>query len=698
VAVATGQTAEPRARRLTREVETELLLRHRPELLWDSQADFRAMSAESILVNPGNVLEVDGHVVAGAAGEGGRALSLELLSNGIDGVDFHRRARLKEAFFPFASARRLQQRDELANRVYGRVEPREGRIYLQYWIWLYYNPKNLLGTGRHEGDWEMVQVALDAATHEPVAVTYSQHGRGERKDDPDEVEWRAQPCVPPCTEGCRHPRVYVAPFSHACYFEAGTHFYFLGTDNPDGSVAESLPALESFGDWSSWPGRWGQQVGPGGSPASPECQKKQWDPERFERSARRRPPRHERGLWRLGKRVYPETPTVFTAVREGDSVLVHWHVRRKLRLAWDWELRLRPTWLLITVHDADAAEPRPVVRRRTVRVGASSGETRIPLSDPAPGRLVVHATAFNALRQRSIRSPECRVATAAQPGTGEPRARDRWNGRVWRAFQRALLSDLTERGAGSIDDLEARRMHVLELPLDRLELVAVVESARRAGLVEPLGHERAADGSDVEEPEWSPTEDGRRRTLPFTRWLLRGAALVPSAVIIALTKDVVGPWLDDQDGKVIVPGLAITVSVALALGVFLYRRVGGASKREIASAWSRHAVELPALNRAQAWWTRRTTMFAALALFCLALFAGAVAAFEYPPTLVLVPAVVAYITGLVTLVWLYVALLVRLTGRVELVQEARAWREDAGVPPARRARDVVGNLTRRRER
>ena len=47
------------------------------------------------------------------------------------------------------------------DRVYGRAVTSGGRTFLQYWLFSYYNPQNVLGFGVHEGDWEYVQVALD---------------------------------------------------------------------------------------------------------------------------------------------------------------------------------------------------------------------------------------------------------------------------------------------------------------------------------------------------------------------------------------------------------------------------------------------------------------------------------------------------------------------------------------------------------
>ena len=55
-----------------------------------------------------------------------------------------------------------------------------GRTWLQYWLWCYYNPKHLLGWGKHEGDWEVVQIGLDGET--PDVLTYSQHENGEARD------------------------------------------------------------------------------------------------------------------------------------------------------------------------------------------------------------------------------------------------------------------------------------------------------------------------------------------------------------------------------------------------------------------------------------------------------------------------------------------------------------------------------------
>ncbi len=85
---------------------------------------------------------------------------------------------------------------------YGRWVERGGRIGLEYWYLYVYND----ATNRHEGDWEMVAIELDA-NGAPVRAGYAGHNGGFQRD------W---PCVDK-HEG--RPVVYVARGSHAAYFE-----------------------------------------------------------------------------------------------------------------------------------------------------------------------------------------------------------------------------------------------------------------------------------------------------------------------------------------------------------------------------------------------------------------------------------------------------------------------------------------------
>src|SRR5215207_10637694 len=55
----------------------------------------------------------------------------------------------------------------------------DGKLWLQYWMFYYYNALNVETIGLHEGDFEMIQVALDAAG-QPSEAVYAQHNGGER--------------------------------------------------------------------------------------------------------------------------------------------------------------------------------------------------------------------------------------------------------------------------------------------------------------------------------------------------------------------------------------------------------------------------------------------------------------------------------------------------------------------------------------
>jgi len=83
-----------------------------------------------------------------------------------------------------------------------------GRIALQYWLFYYYNDSY----NKHEGDWEMVTVVLDAE-QQPEFVTVTAHHGGTRR------LWENVHLV----QGT-HPAVYVARGSHANYF-VGPEFY-----------------------------------------------------------------------------------------------------------------------------------------------------------------------------------------------------------------------------------------------------------------------------------------------------------------------------------------------------------------------------------------------------------------------------------------------------------------------------------------
>lgn len=141
--------------------------------------------------------------------------------------------------------------------VYARVTSDAGNFIVQYWFFYAYNNAAL---NQHEGDWEMIEIILDA-TETPTYAVYSQHFAGERAswNDVEKIDQT-------------HPRVYAGLGSHANYFrpyqgKIGLENDVLGTaitlqpTDPDYKIvllgemgAGNHPALQ---DWMEYGGRWG---------------------------------------------------------------------------------------------------------------------------------------------------------------------------------------------------------------------------------------------------------------------------------------------------------------------------------------------------------------------------------------------------------------------------------------------------------
>ena len=172
--------------------------------------------------------------------------------------------------------------------MYGRVlhDPDDGSLWLQYWTFYYFNSFNTLGIGRHEGDWEMVQVGL-ASDGTPEKMTFATHDYASR------VPWAE---VSKAGVTSQSPVVFVAARSHASYPESGsTSIDVEGapdqTDNHEGNdVWKALPVEEinSESNWTGWRGRWGSsRTGPATSPMNPSEQGDVWSrPSTFHTNAR----------------------------------------------------------------------------------------------------------------------------------------------------------------------------------------------------------------------------------------------------------------------------------------------------------------------------------------------------------------------------------------------------------------------------
>jgi hypothetical protein len=355
--------------------DLELLERHKPVLRFDPQYDYRTLNASSALANAGNLLLRDhGEVIARSP------LGLDdLTTYEHEPGDF-----LALAAGQSSDASRMEWEEPHRGCLYARVE-RDGKLtWLQYWFWLYYNPKHLFGFGKHEGDWELVQIGLDENL-KPKVASYAQHSSGEAR------RWKDMRLK---DDDPNRPLVFVAPLSHAAYFEPGTHPYVFGVDDPrdDGPPADDLPLVE-FGDWAHWPGRWGNperaflgRLGQG--PQSPGHQGAKWNaPGEWHKSLRNRKLRVllGRAVHRLGFLTYPHRPAALRARLDSGRVTV------------DWELAPRRPGrhLYVTLH-----QDHLVLCSRRIRNASRVGETSLGVPEGRrPSAVMV--SVYNRLRQRS---------------------------------------------------------------------------------------------------------------------------------------------------------------------------------------------------------------------------------------------------------------------------------------------------------
>lgn len=273
----------------------KLLERHRPVLQFDSLESFRADSVETICAMAergrcNSLHRADGTLLAAVEpGDGVPRLQLDFLraptypsGEPVRGDDYLDECGGSHA----ADALKMRRRPGAADVVYGRArEDEQGRLWLQYFFFHYYDDKGLLGVARHEGDWEMVQLLLgeDGA---PVAATLAQHGGAERLAW-EELE-RAR-----VAEG-EAALIYPARGSHAPRPRAGSFAAPLLPDHSDGIGARVRPRLVPIADdgpgWLLWPGRWGatrrREAFEGNSPRGPRELPQWWDPAELHREAR----------------------------------------------------------------------------------------------------------------------------------------------------------------------------------------------------------------------------------------------------------------------------------------------------------------------------------------------------------------------------------------------------------------------------
>ncbi len=301
----------------------ELLHRYRPFIQYDSLESYRADSvtaiAELAIGSRCNTLHrADGGLIASVLPhEGAGRLDLDYLDDSLyaDGRPVHKDDYLDEAGGSHAAdALSMRRAEDLDDLVYGQAQRSEGRLWLQYWFFYYYNDKGFLKLGRHEGDWEMIQLRI-GGDGEPDAVTYGRHASGERASW-EEVE--RQP-----TDQGEAPVVYCARGSHASLLRGGTYSAPAVPDHNDGLGPRRRPQLVALGEdlpgWARWPGRWGstrrREAFEGDSPRGP-AQDPRWQrPAEFHREAR---PAAEAPRWESPP---PPTPR-FEARLDGDHALL----------------------------------------------------------------------------------------------------------------------------------------------------------------------------------------------------------------------------------------------------------------------------------------------------------------------------------------------------------------------------------------
>jgi hypothetical protein len=253
---------------------------------------------------------------------------------------------------------------ELNNRMYARTVTDNGRLWLQYWFWYFYNNYQLaFGAGLHEGDWEMVQFRMHPTEDRPDVAVYAQHRYGEKRS------WSA------VKKDGERPIVFVGRGSHAAYFEAGFHQTEAWYDLADGKRKAPDVALEIIEakthDWMRWRGHWGDtkpsehdKLGlQSNSPTGPG-HKKQWsNPNAMLDSATET---------KLAKaQVAPDV----TVVRDNGL----------LRVDYDFTKRdPRPIALVVTVNSRDekGVPPKTYNVEAFDPTGRGSAPTDIPL-DPA---------------------------------------------------------------------------------------------------------------------------------------------------------------------------------------------------------------------------------------------------------------------------------------------------------------------------
>ena len=371
-----------------------------PELRYDSQETYRADAADTITDNytaeyTNRLLDGSDNLIAASDPSYPEpTLTLGFLGSTYPGgASAQTTDHIDEANSYAEDAQRLHGIGAYANKTYTRFfQPSSGELIVQYWFFYYHNPKTYFGFGAHEGDWEMVQVHLDAGGN-PVRATYAQHGGGERCD------WIH---VQRTADG--RPIAYIAEGSHATYFSSGYHFNEGADDtaNGDGEVVTPSRIDVSFEPpWTAWQGKWG---GSDSSPQGPAFQSKWTDPVAWANGVdgcTEGQTQFSRQIMRTSARplgpTAPPAPRVH-AYRAGKRVVILYDFSTLPRLAGQ-----RP-WQILTTVDSRGDKYPPLTLRSRVR--GRHGVVSQPLGlGHGPFEVLVSARSKNGSRSPTIRVP-----------------------------------------------------------------------------------------------------------------------------------------------------------------------------------------------------------------------------------------------------------------------------------------------------
>jgi VPS62-like protein len=233
--------------------DEELLRQWMPKVCYDSLEAFFVDHPLQMLVNPKNTLRRKP-----SGGNAGKQLAIAPIDLGWPNYPDAAKTKGEDGDRLSIDGRNYRDQyvalrkahPELKNKLVARAVRDQGVLWLQYWLWYFYNDYQLaFNFGLHEGDWEMVQLRM--AGEEPDRAVYAQH---------DQAEWRDWKDVMKSEDG--RPLVFSGRGSHASYFEPGKYKTEAWYDISDGTRSAKETDLVILDDdnlpgWIQWQGQWG---------------------------------------------------------------------------------------------------------------------------------------------------------------------------------------------------------------------------------------------------------------------------------------------------------------------------------------------------------------------------------------------------------------------------------------------------------